>query len=242
MDYETIHDAYLGVLAEIVDNPDCISAPRGMPIREKIDYIFTVLKPVSEPIKTRDHERNKVIASYTAKEFEVYQSLTRDSLEFVKLSKFWGPISNPDGTTNSAYGWLIWKDCSCGDSRFSQEKLTPWEWARRSLIVDRDTRQAILKFHKREHLWFGNKDQVCTLHAMFLIRSGALNLTIVMRSNDLFFGTVYDCPFFIFLLEKMRSELLTSYPGLKVGKYCHFTHSLHVYERNLAAIRKILGR
>jgi hypothetical protein len=145
MNYQTIDEAYREVLKDVYNNPDYKAAPRGLPIREKVDYVFSVLSPTSEPIKTADGERNKVIADYTNKEVVLYDSGTNKVADFAKASKFWEKLANPDGTINSAYGFLIWKNYSC-TSLFSDRAMTPWEWAKESLEADKDTRQAIMRF------------------------------------------------------------------------------------------------
>lgn len=271
--YITIHDAYLETLIDVYDHYEYKSAPRGLPIREKTDYTFRVLDPVNEPIRTRDPERNKVIADYTAKETELYNSCSNKVEDFAKASKFWEKLANPDGTVNSAYGYLIWKNESNGN--FFQEVVgphvkrdvspygttmswpgpsqtsewrqsikhmrTPWEWAKQCLIADKDTRQAFLRFSLPEHQWMGNKDQTCTMHANFLIRDDKLNLSVVMRSNDLVLGLVYDMPWFVSLIDRMVEELKPHYPTLTKGTYTHTVHSLHIYERNEEMVLKMLG-
>ena len=240
MNYQTTHEAYQEVLKDIFNNPDYKTAPRGLPIREKVDYSFSVLSPTSEPIRTADDERNKVIAEYTSKEFNLYNSGTNKAAEFAAASKFWNKLANPDGTVNSAYGHLIWKYYSC-TSNFSNRAMTPWEWAKESLEADKDTRQAILRFNLPEHCWQGNKDFVCTMHGNWLIREDKLNLTIVMRSNDMVKGLIYDLPFFCSLMDKMLDELRLTYPNLQKGKYTHLAHSLHAYEKDAEIIQKMLG-
>lgn len=257
--YDNIHQAYLGSLADVYDNPDHIAEPRGQRTREKLNYGFIVLDPRSEHIVTCDAERNDVIRQYTTKETELYDSCSNKVEDFVKASKFWGKLANPDGTVNSAYGFLIWKNRSHGDPNFelhdelvrangeysvymSHALRTPWEWAKQSLALDKDTRQAILRFSLPLHQWVGNKDQTCTLHGIFMIRDDKLNLTITMRSNDLTLGLVYDLPWFVSLIHRMRAELLDAYPALKVGTYTHIVHSLHIYDRDEEKILKMLGR
>lgn len=262
MKYQTIHEAYLGTLADIYDNPDSTSAPRGQKVREKFNYQFTIVNPTMDPIVTLDQERNKVIADYSQKEFDLYESCTNKAEDFGKASKFWLKLANPDGTVNSAYGYLIWKNASHGCdfetrqevvhpstkpgegnvSRMVPVRRTPWEWAKLSLIDDKDTRQAILRFSLPEHQWKGNKDQTCTLHGIFMIRDNKLNLTINMRSNDLTLGLVYDLPWFISLIYKMRDELKDLYPDLEIGSYTHYVHNLHIYDRDEDRILKMLGR
>lgn len=259
--YNDISEAYLGTLADVYFNPDVKSSPRGQPVREKLDYSFRVLQPTNTPIITRDSKRNETIRSYTAKEVELYDSCSNSAEDFGKASKFWLQLANPDGTVNSAYGHLIWAKKSHG-SDFEQEQYctqpprfegdgsvhsmrpvrrTPWEWVKQSLIDDKDTRQAILRFSLPEHQWKGNKDQTCTMHGNFLIRNDQLHFSVVMRSNDLTLGLVYDMPWFMGLMDKMIEELKGTYPNLTKGHYTHTVHSLHIYEKNEEMVKKMLG-
>ena len=259
--HETTSQAYLGTLEDVYFDPEVKSSPRGQPVREKLDYTFRVLNPSSEPIKTKDEARNAVIASYTHKEEELYNSCTNLAEDFGKASKFWLSLANPDGTVNSAYGHLIWAKKSHGSdfeqapfcleegrdglgSIYSMQgvRRTPWEWCLESLRRDKDTRQAILRFSLPEHQWFGNRDQTCTMHGNFLIRDDKLNLSVVMRSNDLVKGLVYDLPWFCGLMDKMIVDLRDTYPILRKGFYTHTVHSIHIYERDESTVLKMLGK
>ena len=248
MIYNSIHEAYLGTLRDVYFNYDFRSAPRGLPIREKLDYKFEVLNPVNETIITQDPERNKVIEEYTKKETELYNACTNDVKEFSKASKFWEKLANPDGTVNSAYGYLIWANKSHGNLLYEKDLVeaipkwrTPWEWCLESLKADKDTRQAILRFSLPEHAYKGVKDFTCTMHANFLIRDDKLHLSVVMRSNDLMLGLVYDLPWFVSLMDKMIDELKDTYPALQKGKYSHIVHSMHIYEKDEQKILKMIG-
>lgn len=249
--FETTHEAYLRALEDVWFNPQFKAAPRGLPVREILNYTFTVTNPVAEPLVTKDLDRNEVIKSYTAKECELYDSGSNSVDDFAKASKFWKQLANPDGSVNSAYGYLIWKnkshghvweqlvtDCKVGPGKHMR---TPWEWAKESLIQDKDTRQAILRFSLPEHQWFGNKDQTCTMHGNFLIRDNKLHLTVVMRSNDLMKGLAYDMPWFVSLMDRMVEELKPTYPELEKGEYTHTVHSMHIYEKDGPVILKMLG-
>lgn len=255
--YATVHDAYLGTLADVFDNPDYVAAPRGLVTREKLNYVFSIQAPTCDFIKTKSDQRNRIIESYSKKEFELYDSGSNKASDFAAASKFWDTIKNPDGTINSAYGHLIWKNESHGNPRFEQAlklvdepgagqvlkyvglKRTPWEWAKTCLIQDANTRQAVLRFSLPEHQWLGNKDQTCTMHGLFLIRDGTLHFTVNMRANDLVLGLVYDLPWFISLMYRMRDEVDSA---LKIGTYTHFVHSLHLYEKDADKVLQMLGR
>jgi thymidylate synthase len=258
MTYKNIHEAYLDALQQVWYFPDFIASPRGMPVREILNYTFTVSDPVAEPIITNDLQRNKVIADYTAKEVELYNSRSNRVEDFAKASKFWEKIANPDGTINSAYGYLIWENKSCGNENYEYTKKhnfedggisirtrpiyrSPWEWCLESLKADKDTRQAILRFSLPEHQYMGNKDFVCTMYGIFMIRDDKLHFSVKMRSNDLMKGLVYDLSWFVSLMDKMVEELRPTYPNLKKGHYTHSADSMHIYEKDKDAILKMLG-
>jgi thymidylate synthase len=245
--YNNIHDAYLGTVEDVLDNYDYVCAPRGMNIYEKLDYTFRVLNPVNEPIITKDLERNRTIATYTQKELDLYKSGSNKVEDFAKASTFWNKISNPDGTINSAYGYLIWNNYSYGADGIdyvggNYDMQTPWQWCVDCLKSDKDSRQAVLKFNLPNHFWQGNKDMTCTLDGVFLIRNDKLHLSITMRSNDLSKGLVFDAGFFISLIDDMVEELKPTYSGLTKGHYTHHVKSIHIYERDLAMMLKMIGR
>lgn len=262
--YNDIHSAYIGTLQDVLENYDYKSAPRGLPILEKLDYSFKVLNPVAESLITNDPERNIIIRSYTDKENELYNSGTNKVEDFMKASKFWGRIANPDNTVNSAYGHLIWKNKSHGNpyyessfvatdgkryflppelnqQEYKKYMRTPWEWCLESLKQDKDTRQAILRFSLPEHAYMGVKDFTCTMHGNFLIRDDKLHLSIIMRSNDLMKGLVYDLSWFVSLMDQMVEELKPTYPNLEKGTYTHTVHSMHIYEKDIDAVKKMIG-
>lgn len=261
--YETIHEAYLGTLADVVDHPDSVSSPRGQSVREKFNYMFKILNPTTESIITKDEKRNITIDSYSKKEFELYNRNTFQAEDYGTISKFWLKLKNPDGTVNSAYGPLIRHKKSMGND-FEKQLIehpgfknskgvgsvkiessvmrTPKEWVLLKLRQDKDTRQAVMKFSLPEHFWDGNKDFTCTLHAYFQIRDNKLDMTVNMRSNDLMLGLVYDLPWFISLMYEFVDELKDTYPELEVGSYTHLVHNIHIYDRDLEKVYKMLGR
>lgn len=76
-------------------------------------------------------------------------------------------------------------------------------------------------------------DHPCTLSLGFRIRDGRLNMTVTMRSNDLWLGAPVDWTMFGVLQATLASCL-----GCEPGTYVHLAHSLHIYERN---VEKIVG-
>jgi len=262
--FYTLNEAYQHVLYDVTYSPQYTCSPRGLKIREILGYKFTVRCPTDSPIVTADTERNTVIADYTKAEFKLYDSLTRDAEEYGHASAFWKQIANPDGTINSAYGYLLWGRKCCGNptlenfshqpiNAFCQKDLiavahqtdislrTPWQWAIETLKADKDSRQAIMHFNTPDVLWWGNKDVTCTLVAQFIIRNDELHLFIDMRSNDVVRGLVYDCVWFASLMKKALTELQPTYPELKLGNYTHYAHSMHIYQSQFEIAERMIG-
>ena len=247
--YITISDAYSATIRKLLHSPEFVSSPRGQKIYEISNYSFSVLDPTSAAISTLDPDRNEVIKKYYEKEKELYNSCSNTAEDFVKASKFWDKLKNPDNTINSAYGYLIWKIKNAGNSvwqlygvkREEYVERTQWDWAKESLLRDKDSRQAVMHFNLPTQQWFGNKDFTCTMHVSFMIRENRLNLSIVMRSNDIVKGSAYDWPWFSSLSEKMVQELKPSYPDLEIGKLNFLAHSMHLYEKDLEIAKKMIG-
>lgn len=230
--YLTPSEAYLATLATLLDHPEYLVAPRGLGCREVLDYAFSVAEPVCGPLRTLSAARDVTMAAYLAAEERLYDSgELRASVWAEEASRFWARIANQDGTINSNYGYLVHMNRSLPGGR------TPWEWARDSIMADRDTRQAYVRFALPEHQRAGNVDQVCTLHMNFVVRGGSLHATAVMRSNDVVRGLAYDMPWFISRLYKMAGEV-----GVPVGTYRHVAHSMHLYERDVPVAKEMLGR
>ena len=70
-------------------------------------------------------------------------------------------------------------------------------------------------------------DTPCTMCVGFDIKNGKLDLTVIMRSNDLIYGFAND-QYCFSRLQQMVAEHLQ----LPVGTYTHFAHDLHIYERH----------
>ena len=55
MVYNDLHSAYLGTLADIYDNPQFKSKPRGQSVREVLNYRFVIKKPIVGSVNFRMH-------------------------------------------------------------------------------------------------------------------------------------------------------------------------------------------
>lgn len=80
-----------------------------------------------------------------------------------------------------------------------------------------------------------SKDIPCNTSIMLKIREGALDITIINRSNDIYWGIPYN----LFVFQVLHCYLAKEI-GVELGYQRHFTDSLHLYERNVKEIKIIL--
>jgi thymidylate synthase len=170
---------------------------------------------------------------YIAAELMWYYMGRNDAAFISKWAKFWESIQNPDGTVNSAYGNLIFRNAP-------KNGLTQYQWAIKSLLADKNTRQAVMHFNRPEHQYFGNKDFVCTMYANCHIRNNRFYMSVFMRSNDAVWGTPTDVAFFCSLQMQMYAQLKEAYPDLELGTYTHVANSYHVYDRHYSLVEEML--
>ncbi len=201
-----------------------------MKIREIINYSFTITNPRSTLFL---NDFRSIPRKYLFGEL-LWYFLGRNDLKFIKkYSKFWSKIANPDGTINSAYGYLLFNDKN-------ESLYTEWEWAVESLLKDQDSRQSIIHFNKPKHMYSGNKDFPCTIYGIFHIRDSKLNFSIFMRSSDSIFGTTFDVPFFMLLQQQMWFHLKEKYTNLELGDFYYHSNSQHIYEKDFNLVENML--
>lgn len=103
------------------------------------------------------------------------------------------------------------------------------------LKTDSESRQAVVTIWNPE---YDNvplkKDYPCTCLHQFRIRDGKLNMSVYMRSNDVWFGSAYD--FFQFTRVQLA---IASILHLEPGTYSHHVGSLHIYEPHYSAAESL---
>lgn len=198
-----------------------VSAPRNQNVKEIFMHVMS-LDPTKVLLNFKERPFNW---KYFAGELAWYLRRNR-SIEYIsKFSSFWSKLVNDKGKVNSNYGSLL----------FGKQLY----WCLQSLKNDKYTRQAIAFLNQPRFQYSGNKDFVCTMYLNFFIREDTLNMKVTMRSNDMFYGLVYDVPFFSLILQQMRLWLLGTYSRLKLGTYFHYADNIHFYERHFEIADKI---
>lgn len=222
---------YRESLTSLFNKPEYETSPRGIRIKEDTNVSLILNNPLS-CLYSNPHRSSQ--KRYISAEL-LWYFMGRNDVDFIKkYAKFWESIQNPDGSVNSSYGNLLF-------TKKNARGYSQYEWAYKSLIRDRDSRQAVLHFNLPDHQSLENKDFVCTMYGIFQIRENKLNLTVHMRSNDVIWGLPTDIAFFSILQCQMLSHLNLIYRDLELGTYTHFVNSFHVYEHHFEIIEKMIG-
>lgn len=104
------------------------------------------------------------------------------------------------------------------------------------LKADPDSRQAQVTIWNPElDLQPNKRDYPCTTLHQFRIRDNKLNMSVYMRSNDVWLGAAYD--FFQFTRVQIA---MASVLGVEPGTYAHHVGSLHIYEQHYGAAENLV--
>lgn len=172
---------------------------------------FTIENPTDRIITTPWRKFNN---SYAVKEWDWYLSGWPYVTEIKKDAKIWDKMHSGDDRVNSNYGWQ-WKRNNQLQKCIEQLKSNP------------NSRQAWVSIYDGKEKDDYQYDTPCTMCIGFDIKNGKLDMTVIMRSNDLVYGFCNDQYCFSMLQEMVANEL-----NLPVGTYTHFAHDLHIYNRH----------
>ena len=177
---------------------------------------FTILNPMDNHITHRD--RNWKL-DYAEAEWQWYLSGDRNlkGLEktYGKVPEIWKRMAWPNGDVNSNYGW---------------------QWTRNNqlsrviklLKANKNTRQASISIYDAKEMQDYIYDTPCTYAVNFTVLDNKLNMSVMMRSNDIWYGFCNDQYCFSMLQKLVADEL-----SMEVGTYFHFVNNLHLYNRNI---------
>ena len=155
---------------------------------------------------------------YSKAELKWYWSADNSCETIGKFAKMWLALSDDGKTNNSAYGYILFE-------KYGFDQL---QQIIELLKNDNETRRAVLNISDPAIDRIKTKDMQCTIAIQFLIRNNALEETVYMRSNDVYFGLPYDYIFFVSLGHYISTKL-----GIKFGKYTHHATSMHMYDRDI---------
>lgn len=187
----------------------------------------------SQPVIT-SFDARKFNLDYAKREWLWYLGADRFDSSIEQYATMWKKLKQPDGSYYSNYGQYIF--ATRDDRRLSQ-----FRYVCETLLMDRNSRRASMVLLQPDHLFHENVDTVCTYAINFTIERNCLNMTVMMRSNDVVFGFTNDAFCFWNLYMMVHAWLSERIAGLGIGTYTHFTNSMHVYERHFDMLREIIG-
>ena len=132
-----------------------------------------------------------------------------------KVPAIWKRMADKFGYVNSNYGHQ-WKRNDQLDLVISMLKANP------------ETRQAAISIYDGKEITNYSNDTPCTYAVQFTILNDKLNMSVIMRSNDIWYGFCNDQYQFSSLQMYVAYQL-----NLSVGTYYHFAHNLHLYNDKL---------
>ncbi len=152
---------------------------------------FYIENPLSNHIYT---PWRKWKSSYAELEWSWYLSKNRDVSDIKKSAKIWDKMHSGDNIVNSNYGYQ-WN--RGGQLDFVIQELTNNPNSRRAVLTIYDGKE------NKIHAF----DTPCTLSIVFNIINDKLNMSVLMRSNDLWFGFCNDQYCFSKLQELVANKL-----------------------------------
>ena len=185
----------------------------GVPF-DNTKALFNVGFYITDPMDNKiiNKERNWKLG-YAKAEWQWYLSGNKSvyKLEDIygKVPEIWKRMADEDGHVNSNYGW----------QRYQQI-----DYVINKLKTKTDTRHAAISIYDAKEHYAYEHDTPCTYAVQFTILNGRLDMAVVMRSNDLWYGFCNDQYCFSMLQKMIADEL-----KIEIGTYYHFAHNMHLY-------------
>jgi len=169
---------------------------------------FYMLEPEDNIIKTK---WRKFKLDYAEEEWQWYLSGNKNAMKIAEKAKIWYKCMDEFGNVNSNYG-AHWNE---GDQL---------EYVVNELKNNNESRRASISIYNAKKRDNFKNDTPCTYAINFCIIKNELCMSVLMRSNDLWYGFAND-QYCFSKLQKMIADKLK----INVGWYYHFTNNMHLY-------------
>ncbi len=174
---------------------------------------FYISDPKSNNIKSGFRKWSK---EYAEAEWKWYltgdKSIDKLGKIYGKIPEIWERMANHDREVNSNYGWQ-WKRNHQLYEVIKKLKANP------------NTRHAAISIYDGKEIDQYKHDTPCTYAVQFTILDKKLNMSVYMRSNDLWYGFCNDQYQFSNLQKLVADEI-----HLETGWYYHHAHNMHLYK------------
>ena len=189
--------------------------------------LFNVGFYITDPMDNKiiNKERNWKL-NYAEAEWRWYLSGDNNIAKlgeiYGKVPEIWKRMADKYGEVNSNYGWQ-WQRSAVGKPFDNQ-----LEYIIKKLKKEKDTRQAAISIYDCKEWDLYEHDTPCTYAVQFTILNDRLDMSVVMRSNDLSYAFCND-QYCFSMLQKMVANKLK----IEIGTYYHFVHNMHLYNNKI---------
>ena len=209
--YYNANHAFNSLRADIID--------KGIPFantKALFNIGFYLQNPLDNKITNKERNWKE---EYAEAEWQWYLSGDRNIKKlgdiYGKIPPIWERMADHNGNVNSNYGWQWLRN-------------DQYEYIIDKLKFENDTRHAAISIYDcKENLDYEN-DTPCTYAVQFTILDDKLNMSVYMRSNDLWYGFCNDQYCFSMLQKKVAEDV-----NKDIGWYYHHAHNMHLYNDKL---------
>ena len=177
---------------------------------------FYIQNPLDNHIT---HKQRDWKLEYAEAEWQWYLSGDRNIKKlgdlYGKIPTIWQRMADSFGNVMSNYGWQ-W------------QRNHQIDYVVGKLREEPNTRQAAISIYDCKEFERYRKDTPCTYAIQFTRFEDKLNMSVYMRSNDIWYGFCND-QYQFSSLQKMIAERLS----IDVGWYYHHAHNMHLYNDKL---------
>jgi len=177
---------------------------------------FYIQNPLDNHITNKQRDWK---LDYAEAEWQWYLSGDRNIKKlgelYGKVPPIWERMADSNGNVMSNYGWQ-WQRNNQIDYVVGKLREQP------------STRHAAISIYDAKEFEQYRKDTPCTYAIQFTILDDKLNMSVYMRSNDIWYGFCND-QYQFSMLQKMIADRLS----INVGWYYHQAHNMHLYNDKL---------
>ena len=177
---------------------------------------FYIQNPLDNHIT---HKQRDWKLEYAEAEWQWYLSGDRNIKKlgdlYGKIPTIWQRMADSFGNVMSNYGWQ-WQRNHQIDYVVGKLREQP------------NTRHAAISIYDGKEFERYRKDTPCTYAIQFTRLNDKLNMSVYMRSNDIWYGFCND-QYQFSMLQKMIADRLS----IDVGWYYHHAHNMHLYNDKL---------
>ena len=225
--YDSIDEAMPQIYRDLVEQ-GVSASPRGLDTKEIEDYQFRLADGTQGISLLKSRKLNYSLIALEYMSYAAGLGGTREHADLMKIvaPNFAAFIDQTTGILNGAYGPRIGTQIDDVISLLTKDP----DSRQAQIIITRP--HELHRVLEPEHLG-ADKDFPCTQLFTFRVRQNKLNMSTVMRSNDIYWGTPYDVAAFT-LLQRLMASMLR----LEVGTYTHYAASIHMYENSHDKLRE----